>query len=233
MVMTGLRSTQRRPRPVRAGRLHLTHLVSLAAAVLCAGVLLAGCAAAGPPAWTMDPVMVEPVTMPPLGARETAYDPPVPAPPLRLTDQDGNPFDLESLRGGPVFVYFGYTHCPDVCPTTLADVRAAIKQSGVPAKVVFVTIDPARDNAAAMQQYVDYYGADYTGLTGSAVQIARAATDWGVSYRQLPSDSANGYPMAHSTETYLLDADGKLRHHLFFGAGPDLIADRLTEVAGP
>jgi protein SCO1/2 len=176
--------------------------------------------------------MVEAITQPPLGVRDTAYEPPRPAPPLRLTDQVGRRFDLASLQGSPVFVYFGYTHCPDVCPTTLADIRAGIRQAGVDAKVVFVTIDPDRDDAAAMKRYTDFYGAGYTGLTGTAAQIAEVASAWGVSYRKLPSESATGYPMAHSSETYLLDARGRLRHHLFFGAGADLIARRLREVAG-
>ena len=178
------------------------------------------------------PVFVEAVTQAPMGRRETAYDPPRPAPALRLTDGEGKPFDLASLRGRPVFVYFGYTHCPDVCPTTLADLRAGIKESGVDAKVVFTTIDPARDDAAAMKQYTDYYKAGYTGLTGTADEIARAAEAWGVTYQRLPSDSASGYAMAHSTDAYLVDAEGQLRHHIFFGAGPDLIADKLREVAG-
>lgn len=167
-----------------------------------------------------------------MGSRETAYDPPRPARALRLTDGDGKPFDLASLRGRPVFVYFGYTHCPDVCPTTLADLRAGIKESGVDAKVVFVTIDPARDDAAAMKQYTDYYKAGYIGLTGTAEEIARAAEAWGVTYQQLPSDSASGYAMAHSTDAYLVDAGGQLRHHIFFGAGPDVIANALRGVAG-
>jgi len=193
---------------------------------------VAACAGSAAPTWPV-PVMVEGVTMPPMGSRETAYTPPVAAPPISLTDQDGAPFDLASLRGGPVFVYFGYTHCPDVCPTTLADVRAGIAKSGVAAKVVFVTIDPARDDAKAMKQYVTYYGPGFIGLTGTAGQIARAAADWGVTYKQLPSDSASGYAMAHSTEAYLVDAAGMLRHHLFFGAGVDLIAQTLVEVAKP
>ncbi len=209
--------------------LHL--IVRPAVALAVTAVLVAGCAAAGSQA-TLTPVMVAAVTMPPFGNRDTAYGTAVPAPALRLTDQDGKPFDLAGLHGDPVFVYFGYTHCPDVCPTTLADLRAGIKQAGVPAKVVFVTIDPARDDAAAMKQYVDYYGSGYVGLTGTEDEIARAATDWGVSYRRLPSESANGYAMAHSTETYLLDAEGRLRHHIFFGAGADLIAEKLREVAG-
>jgi protein SCO1/2 len=196
-------------------------------------VLVAACGggAAATNPWPT-PVFVEAITQAPLGARETAYDPPRPAPALRLTDGNGKPFDLASLRGRPVFVYFGYTHCPDVCPTTLADLRAAIKKAGVDAKVVFVTIDPARDNAAAMKQYTDYYKAGYTGLTGTADEIAKTAEAWGVTYQQLPSDSASGYAMAHSTDAYLVDAEGQLRHHIFFGAGPDLIANALREVAG-
>ncbi len=202
------------------------------AVVVAIALLAAACgggAASNP--WPT-PVFVEAVTQAPMGSRATAYDPPRPAPALRLTDGDGQPFDLASLRGQPVFVYFGYTHCPDVCPTTLADLRAGIKEAGVDAKVVFVTIDPARDDAAAMKQYTDYYEAGYTGLTGTADEIAEAAKAWGVTYQQLPSDSASGYAMAHSTDAYLVDAEGQLRHHIFFGAGKDVIADALREVVG-
>jgi protein SCO1 len=205
------------------------HLALVLAAL---AVLVAACAGTGGSAWP-SPVFVEAVTQPPMGVRDTAYDPPIPAPALRLTDGDGRPFDLASLRGEPVLVYFGYTHCPDVCPTTLADIRAGIRQSGVDARVVFVTIDPARDDAAAMKQYTDYYEAGYVGLTGTPEQIAEAARAWGVSYAQLPSDSAAGYAMTHSTDTYVVDAAGQLRHHVFFGAGADTFADVLTEVAGP
>ncbi len=178
------------------------------------------------------PIMVEAVTPAPLGVRDTAYGTPRPAPALHLTDQDGRPFDLASMRGKPVFVYFGYTHCPDVCPASLAELRAGIRASGVDATVVFVTVDPVRDDAAAMKQYVDYYQAGFIGLTGTEAEIAEAATDWGVSYRKLESDSASGYAMAHSAEAYLVDAEGTLRHHLFFGAPAELIADRLREVSG-
>ena len=217
-----------------------TTRASALAAVVAASLLMvttalvAACGSSGPTgaAWAT-PVFVETVTQAPLGARDTAYDPPRPAPPLRLTDGNGQPFDLDSLRGRPVFVYFGYTHCPDVCPTTLADLRAGIKASGTDATVVFVTVDPARDDAAAMKQYADYYDAGFIGLTGTAEEIAAAAGAWGVSYERLPSESASGYAMAHSTDSYLVDADGQLRHHVFFGAPADLVADLLREVAAP
>jgi protein SCO1/2 len=209
-------------------------LAAIAAALVAAcggaGAGAGGAAGTGAPS---GPVFVEAVTQPPLGARDTAYNPPRPAPDLFLTDGDGHPFDLARLRGTPVFVYFGYTHCPDVCPTTLADLREGIKLAAVDAKVVFVTIDPERDDAAAMKQYTDYYQAGYHGLTGTPGQIAEAAAAWGVSYARLPGESAGGYAMAHSTDVYLLDAGGRLRHHIFFGAGSDLIARLLAQVAGP
>ena len=192
-------------------------------------VLLAAC---GGTAGSTPPVWEPAATTPALGERVTAYDPARPAPALQLTDQDGRPFDLQSLRGEPVLVYFGYTHCPDICPTTLADIRAALRLVDAPVGVVFVTVDPARDDAAAMKQYVDYYQSGFIGLTGSEAEIASTAEDWGVSYRRLESTPAAGYAMAHSTDTYLLDAAGMLRHHLFFGAGPELVAEKIREVAG-
>ena len=198
--------------------------------VLAVATLVAACGGAGGPG-SASPTLAPAATPPPLGQRETAYDPPRPAPALRLTDQDGRPFDLASLRGEPVLVYFGYTHCPDVCPTTLSDVRDALRLVDFPTRVVFVTIDPARDDAAAMKQYVDFYQSGFIGLTGSEAEIAAAADAWGASYRKLESDSAAGYAMAHSTETYLVDGDGMLRHHIFFGAGPELFAEKIREVA--
>jgi protein SCO1/2 len=213
-----MRSSATRPRPL----LLLVALVGALLVTACSGI--GGSAPASP---TSGPA----VTPPPLGQRETAYDPPRAAPALRLTDQDGRPFDLASLRGEPVLVYFGYTHCPDVCPTTLSDMRDALRLVDVPTRVVFVTIDPARDDAAAMKQYVDFYQSGFIGLTGSEAEIAAAADAWGASYRKLESNSASGYAMAHSTDTYLVDPEGMLRHHIFFGAGPELFAEKIREVA--
>ncbi len=190
---------------------------------------VAACSGASP---TPSVVMLPGATTPPMGARDTAYSPARPAPALQLTDQDGRPFDLTSLRGAPVFVYFGYTHCPDVCPTTLADVRAAIQQAGVPAKLVFVTVDPARDNAAWMKTYLAAYKAGFIGLTGSADQIAATAAAWGVSYKAEPADSSGDYAMMHSSDVYLVDGAGILRNHIFFGAGSALIARILKGVTG-
>ena len=186
---------------------------------------LAACTGAAPSSAT-----VPAVTPAPLGQRDTAYVPPRPAPTLQLTDQDGQPFDLASLRGAPVLVYFGYTHCSDICPATLSDLRDAVRLVTSPVHVLFVTIDPARDDAAAMKQYVDFYQAGFIGLTGSQAQIAAVAAAWGVSYAKLPADAAGNYDMDHSTDVYLVDPSGVLRYHIFFGAGPQLIAQLLRAV---
>jgi protein SCO1/2 len=148
-----------------------------------------------------------------------------------MTDQEGRPFDLAQLRGRPVLVFFGYTHCPDVCPTNLADVRDALKLVDQDVGVVFVTIDPARDDAAAMKQYVGYYQSGFFGLTGTDDEVRTAAGAWGVSYAKVESDSAAGYAMAHTADTFLVDAEGRLRHRIWFGAGPEIIADRINGLA--
>ena len=191
--------------------------------------LVAGCTGG---AATQSVQMVPNLTPPPMGVRDTVYDPPQPAPTLRLTDQDGRSFDLTTLRGSPVFVYFGYTHCPDVCPTTLADIRAAITAAGIPAKVVFVTIDPARDTPAKMKQYVDFYASGFIGLSGSDADIATAAKAWAVGYSAEPADSNGNYAMTHTTQSYLVDGAGLLRNHIFFGAPANLIVGILRTATG-
>jgi protein SCO1/2 len=210
------------PRASRPAR-----LASLLAAT---AVALAGCGAGAP---TPSVIMLDPASpQAAMGERDTAYSPVRPAPELKLTDQTGQPFDLASLHGTPVFVYFGYTHCPDICPTTLVDLRTAIKAANLPAKVVFVTVDPARDTPAAMQMYLDAYKAGFIGLTGTDAQIAAAAAAWGVSYRAEPADSAGNYAMSHTTDVYLVDGQGMLRNHIFFGAGTQLIDDLLRQASG-
>ncbi len=207
-----------------------SRLARLAVTLAAATIALAGCSASAP---APSVIMLDPsATQGAMGARETAYNPPRPEPPLQLTDQDGQPFDLTSLLGTPVFVYFGYTHCPDVCPTTLVDLRTAIGQAGLPAKVVFVTVDPARDTAAVMKSYLNAYKAGFIGLTGTADQIAAAAAAWAVQYHAEPADSNGDYAMSHTSDVFLVDPSGKLRNHIFFGAGSPMIADLLKQVSG-
>ena len=222
-------------RPLPASRLALLVVACLGLAAV-AGIaigLVAGSALSGPAVPSGDGgAYIWPVSPTPEGLdRDTAVRPLAAAPQLQLTDQDGRSFDLAQLRGKPVLVFFGYTHCPDVCPTNLADVRDALKQVDGEVGVVFVTIDPARDDAAAMKQYVDYYQSGYVGLTGTDEEIRTVAEAWGVSYAKVESTSASGYAMAHSAETFLVDAQGRLRHRIWFGAGPEILAARIEGLA--
>lgn len=221
------------PRPAPPNRLPvIAGVVFAIAAAGGIGVGLLGVALGRPAAAPAgDGQIAWPAATPDPLKRPTAIVPVVPAPPLVLTDQDGKPFDLASVRGTPALVFFGYTHCPDVCPTTLADVRDALKRSPVPVRVVFVTIDPARDDAAAMKQYLSFYDAGFIGLTGAPAEIRRAADAWGVQFARMDTGSANGYAMAHTADAFLVDAAGRLRDRIWFGAGADVFVDRIASLA--
>ncbi len=156
------------------------------------------------------------------GPASFAYADVRPAPALELTDQNGNPFSLGSLRGEPVLVFFGYTHCPDVCPATIGNVNQVLLSTGDGPRAVFVSIDPERDDVAAMNQYLRYLPKAYVGLSGSPADVRRNADAWGVRYARIDNGSAKGYAMAHTADVFLVDAQGMLRADFPFGtkAGP-------------
>jgi protein SCO1/2 len=138
------------------------------------------------------------------------------APDFALTDQDGGTTRLSGLRGKLVLMTFGFTHCPNICPTTLAHL-AAICQ-GLPARdqervrVLFITVDPARDTPRALKEYLGFYARGFTGLTGSAGQIAKVAKDYGAYYEAQMQDSqvaGDYYTINHSAYVYLIDPQGR------------------------
>lgn len=135
---------------------------------------------------------------------------------FELINQDGKPTRLSSLRGKLVLMTFGFTHCPNICPTTLANL-AAIQQS-LPAQlqqrvqVLFISVDPARDTPKALKDYVGFYSKDFIGLTGSEDQIAKVAKDYGAFYEaQMQQSQVAGdyYTINHSAYIYLIDPEGK------------------------
>ncbi len=223
------------PRPTAPTRLALLTALALGFAALVGigvGGLVVLTMVQQPPPAGDEGGYIWPVSPTPEGMdRDTAVRPLAPAPPLRLTDQDGRPFDLADLRGTPVLLSFGYTHCPDVCPATLADMRDALRLIEGPVRVVFVSVDPARDDVATMKQYVGYFGEGFIGLTGSEDEVARVAGDWGIQYARIDTGSASGYAVAHTADAFVVDGEGRLRHRIWFGAGPEVIADRVNGLA--
>jgi protein SCO1 len=138
----------------------------------------------------------------------------IPEPQVALVDQDGRPFRLTDQHGKELVLFFGYTHCPDICPTTLATLARADRLLGNEARdvtVAFVTVDPQRDTVAVLKRYVDLFDPHFYALTGSKTALETLYGSYHVWYQKLPSRSAAGYLMAHSSTIYMLDRTGALR----------------------
>ena len=154
-----------------------------------------------------------------------------PAPPLELTDQDGQPFTLASLAGRPVLVFFGYTHCPDVCPESIGLIGQALAASPAGARAVFVSIDPERDDVAAMKAYLRYLPAAFTGLTGAPDEVRRNADAWSVRYAKEEAEPGSGaYGMSHTSDIFLVDGAGRLRASFPYGTPVEPIEAWLTRL---
>lgn len=131
---------------------------------------------------------------------------------FHLTDHNGRPRMLADFRGKVVVLFFGYTHCPDVCPTTLADLAQVMRLLGKDAdkvQVLFVTVDPERDKPEMLAQYVPAFHPSFLALYGDAQATAQAAKAFDVTYQKQPTSS--GYNMDHSAGTFLIDPAGKVR----------------------
>jgi len=139
---------------------------------------------------------------------------------LSLTDQSGRPRSLQDFRGKVVVLFFGYTHCPDVCPTTLAEMAQVMKKLGSEAdrvQVLFVTVDPERDTPEVLSHYVPAFDPRFLGLYGDAEATRRAAKEFKVFYEVKKGATPGEYTVDHSAGSYVLDTKGRLR--LFVGYG--------------
>ena len=133
---------------------------------------------------------------------------------LSLTGHDGRPRTLADFRGKLVVLFFGFTHCPDICPTTLADMAGVMKALGADAarvQVLFVTVDPERDTAGLLAKYVPAFDASFLGLTGNPAAVQAAAKEFKIFYEKRPGGAPGAYTVDHSGQSYVLDAQGRLR----------------------
>lgn len=128
---------------------------------------------------------------------------------FRLEDTQGRPFTRSSLLGAPHLVFFGFTHCPDVCPATLAMLGEVSRAHVLPAQVLFVTVDPQRDTPEHLAQYVHAFDPSFVGLTGDAGTIAQLARQFGVLISKVPLPGGD-YTMDHSAVLFLLSAQGEI-----------------------
>jgi protein SCO1/2 len=152
---------------------------------------------------------------------------------LSLTGHDGKPRTLADFRGKAVAVFFGFTQCPDVCPTALSTAAEAMRRLGPDAarvQVLFVTIDPERDSAELLSRYVPAFHPSFLGLYGDAEATARAAKEFKVFYRKVPGQPPETYTMDHTAGMYLFDPQGRLRVFESHGQGADALTHDLAEL---
>ncbi len=167
------------------------------------------------------------------GFKGMAVDPPRDMPSFAFTRADGSTFTTAPEAGRPMVLFFGYTHCPDVCPTTLADwkrVRATLGAKANAVRFVFVTVDPDRDTPGVAERYARQYDAAFEGISGDAPTTSRILEAFGVAAAREPGTSTTGYLVSHSSQVFLVDSRGKLVALYPFGTGWDALASDLERL---
>lgn len=153
-------------------------------------------------------------------------------PTLELIDQSGNPFSDAALAGRPYAIFFGFTHCPDVCPTTLMTLSNTLQRLGADAdrlRILFVSVDPERDTPEQLRQYLAAFDARIIGLTGSETQISAAAKRWKVFHNKIREDDGS-YTIVHSAYVYLMDPANRLVGTMGFQDSEEEQATRLRSL---
>lgn len=151
-----------------------------------------------------------------------------------MTSSKGEPFDLSSLQGEYALMFFGYTHCPDFCPLTLTEfkqVKTLLGEDADSVNFIFITVDGERDTPEVLDRYVSRFDPEFIGLSPNAATLEQIAPDYGL-YYDLRTDEGtdDNYPVDHSTVSYLIDAQGKLRAIYSYDAAPEVIADHVRGV---
>ncbi|MDN4039729.1 SCO family protein [Massilia sp. YIM B02443] len=150
-----------------------------------------------------------------------------------LTDHTGKQRTLQDFRGKLVVMFFGYTQCPDVCPTTMSEMAAVMKELGPSAddvQVLFVTVDPERDTQELLSHYVPAFDKRFIGLYGNAEQTARVAKEFKVFYAKQPGGDPGSYTVDHTAGSYVFDRQGQLRLFIRHNQGPAIIAHDLRQL---
>jgi protein SCO1/2 len=150
-----------------------------------------------------------------------------------LTDHNGVARTLDDFRGKVVVLFFGFTQCPDVCPTTMSEMAAVMKELGPKAdevQVLFVTLDPERDTQELLAHYVPAFDQRFLGLYGDAEATARTAKEFKVFYAKSPGSEPGSYSIDHTAGSYVFDKEGRIRLFLRHGQGPAPIAQDLRQL---
>ena len=149
---------------------------------------------------------------------------------LTLTDQNGQSRSLSDFKGKVVVLFFGYTQCPDVCPTSrteLVEVKRLLGADASKLQGVFVTVDPARDTAELLKAYVSNFDPTFVAFTPTPEQLAVVAKDYKIYYKRVEGKTPTSYTVDHSAGSYVYDTQGNLRLYSRYGAGPQVLAQDI------
>ena len=152
---------------------------------------------------------------------------------FRLTDHNGNVRTLSDFKGKVVVLFFGYTHCPDVCPATMSNLATAMEKLGPDAarvQVLFVTVDPERDTPPVLQQYLSSFNPTFLGLSGNAQATKAVTKEFKIVAQKQPGEAAGHHTVDHSTGTYIFDTNGKLRLYVTSDKDADVFAHDISEL---
>ncbi|HEU4852779.1 MAG TPA: SCO family protein [Telluria sp.] len=152
---------------------------------------------------------------------------------FKLTDHNGKPRSLADFRGKVVVMFFGFTQCPDVCPTTMAEMANVMTELGERSKevqVLFVTVDPERDTQELLQQYVPAFHPSFIGLRGDKAATDAVAKEFKVFYAKVPGKTPGSYTMDHTAASFVFDKEGKVRLYVRPGQGPAAIAADIKQL---
>lgn len=150
-----------------------------------------------------------------------------------LTDHTGKPRTLADYKGKVVVIFFGYTQCPDVCPTTMSEMATVMKELGPASddvQVLFITVDPERDTQELLSHYVPAFDKRFVGLVGDAAATAQVAKEFKVYYAKVPGSDPASYTVDHTAGSFVFDKQGHLRLFVRHGQGPALIAHDLRQL---
>jgi protein SCO1/2 len=153
---------------------------------------------------------------------------------FHLPDADGRMRSLKDFQGQVVLVFFGYTQCPDACPTTLSEIAQAKKllgADGAKVQTVFIWVDPERDTPQVLKAYMANFGPDFLGLRpADAQQLAAVTKDFKIYYKKVPGDQPGTYSMDHTAATFVYDPQGKLRLYERYASGPEALASDIKQL---
>ena len=169
-----------------------------------------------------------------LGASGALFQPPPPAADFTLTGEDGQPVSLSDFRGEVVALYFGYTHCPDVCPLTLGTYKAALDRLppdvSDKVNVIMVSVDPERDTPEVMGRYMDLFNPRFIGLSGSVDDVDAVLASWDIQVTRGTPDDIGAYEVDHPAASWIIDQEGRLRIKVAHMTGTDALVSDLKSI---